>query len=262
VAAVVAREANGEPDDGGAALMADAMKRANAFAAELKSVFGDDLVSVVLYGSAARGQYRDGVSDLNVLVLLRGTGAATLRRGSALARRWAGERNPPPMILGEEEWRRSADVFPIEYSDIRDAHRVLLGIDPFAGIEVHAEDLRRQCEREIKGKHIQLREQFMLAAEQPAELGTLLVKSFPTFLVLFRTVLRLSGDAVPRDPEETVRATAARAGFDPAPLLEISRARSGRGELRPAADSPVVTGYLDAVERVARYVDRLAGHSA
>ncbi len=237
--------------------MSDAMERANAFSAELKEAFGDDLVSVVLYGSAARGEYREGVSDLNVLVLLRGTGAASLRRGSSLARRWVAERNPPPMILGEEEWHRSADVFPIEYSDIRDAHLVLAGTDPVQGIEVHTEDLRRQCEREIKGKHIQLREHFMLAAGEPAELGTLLVKSFPTFLVLFRTVLRLAGDPVPRDPEETVRATAARVGFDPAPLLEIWRARAGGGKLTPVADSPVVAGYLDAVERVAVWVDRL-----
>ncbi|HEX8361059.1 MAG TPA: hypothetical protein VF613_13185, partial [Longimicrobium sp.] len=142
-------------------------------------------------------------------------------------------------------------------SDIRDAHRVLHGADPFLGIEVHSEDLRRQCEREIRGKHIQLREHFMLAADDPARLGELLVKSFPTFLVLFRTVLRLAGDAVPRDPEETVRATAERVGFTAEPLLAISRARTGGAPLRPAPDSPVVTGYLDAVEQVSRYVDRL-----
>jgi predicted nucleotidyltransferase len=252
----VAREANGEPDEG-AVLMADSIQRADAFAEELKRAYGGDLVSVVLYGSAARGEYREGVSDLNVLVLLRGTGPEALRRGSALARKWVGERNPPPMILGEEEWRRSADVFPIEYSDIRDAHRVLHGADPFLGIEVHAEDLRRQCEREIRGKHIQLREHFMLAADEPERLGELLVKSFPTFLVLFRTVLRLAGDAVPRDPEETVRATAQRVGFTAEPLLAISRARSGGAPLRPAPDAAVVTGYLEAVERVSRYVDRL-----
>jgi predicted nucleotidyltransferase len=234
----VAREANGEPDDG-AVLMADSIQRADAFAEELKRAYGGDLVSVVLYGSAARGEYREGVSDLNVLVLLRGTGPEALRRGSALARKWVG------------------DVFPIEYSDIRDAHRVLHGADPFLGIEVHAEDLRRQCEREIRGKHIQLREHFMLAADDPERLGELLVKSFPTFLVLFRTVLRLAGDAVPRDPEETVRATAQRVGFTAEPLLAICRARSGGAPLRPAPDAAVVTGYLEAVERVSRYVDRL-----
>jgi hypothetical protein len=238
--------------------MADAMERAHAFAAELKGIYGDDLVSVVLYGSAARGEYREGVSDLNVLVLLRENGPASLRRATGLARRWAAEGNPPPLILAEEEWRRSADVFPIEYSDMRDAHRVLLGDDPFRGIEVHRGDLRRQCEREIKGKHIQLREHFLVSADDPAMLGQLLVKSFPTFLVLFRTVLRLGGDAVPRDPEETVRATAARVGFAPEPLLEICRARSERAELRPAADAPLVTAYLEAVERTSRHVDRLA----
>lgn len=242
--------------------MGKEMQRAEAFARDLETTYGAELVSAVLYGSAARGEYREGVSDLNLLVLLRDTGPAALRRGSALARRWASEGNPPPMMLGHEEWMRSADVFPIEYSDIRDAHVVLKGSDPFGGITVNADDLRRQCERELKGKHIQLREHFLMTADDPERLGRLLVKSFSTFLVLFRTVLRLVDEEPPRDPAETVRRTAARVGFDAEPLLEIVRARAAGGVLKPAADAPVVTGYLEAVERVARYVDRIRAGAA
>jgi hypothetical protein len=73
---------------------------------------------------------------------------------------------------------------------------------------------------------------------------------------MFRTVLRLSGQDGVRDPEAVVSATAARVGFDPAPLLAIARARSGGPKLDVRPDSPVVTGYLDAVAEVVRYVDR------
>jgi predicted nucleotidyltransferase len=236
--------------------MGKEIERAERFARELSAAYGDALVSAVLYGSAARGEYREGISDLNVLVLLTDTRPVTLRAGSKLARAWVAERNPPPLMLSQEEWRASADVFPIELSDIRDAHRVLVGADPFAAITIRPEDLRLQCEHELKGKQIQLRERYLLSADQPAELEQLLLKSFPTFLVLFRTVLRLSGGDASRDPEAVVRRVAEHVGFDAAPLLEVNRARGG-AKLDARADSPVVVGYLDAVEAVVHYVDRL-----
>lgn len=231
--------------------------RAEELARELERIYRDELVSVVLYGSAARGEYVAGISDLNVLVLLRDTGPATLRRASALAREWVGEGNPPPLVMGVEEWRRSADVFPIELSDIRDAHRVLHGADPFVGIVIDPADLRHQCEHELKGKHIQLRERYLFTSGEPEELGMVLKRSLSTFLVLFRAVLRLLGEEGVREPEAVIRRTGERAGFDPAPLLEILRARRDGGDFRPAADSAVVTGYLDAVAHVVDFVDRL-----
>lgn len=237
--------------------MGKEIERAEKLARDLEAAYGAALVSVVLYGSAARGDFRPGVSDLNVLVLLTDTRPSTLRHGSALARAWVSEGNQPPLVLSEAEWRASADVFPIEYSDIRDAHRVLHGADPFGGITIDLADLRHQCEHELKGKHIQLRERYLLASGDPAELRELLVRSFSTFLVLFRTVLRLAGGDAPRDPEAVIRQAAAQAGFDPAPLLAVHAARGG-AKLDARPESPVVTGYLDAVEKVVEWVDRLS----
>ena len=233
-------------------------EKAERLAADLQKAYGDDLVSAVLYGSAARGEYHEGISDLNVLVLLRSTDAASLRRSSELARAWAAGGNPPPMVLGADEWRRSADVFPIEMSDIRDAHRVLLGADPFVGVEIDPRDLRLQAENELKGKYVQLRQGYLLAAGQPEELGNLVKRSLSTFLVLFRAVLRLAGDhASARDPEEVIRRTALHVGFDAAPLVEVLAARRRGEKMRPRGDAPEVVAYLDAVGRVVEWVDRL-----
>lgn len=232
------------------------MERARNFAADLGKAYGDALASVVLYGSAARGEYREGVSDLNVLVLLRDTSPAVLRRGGALARAWAQAKNPPPLFFGVGELRDSADVFPMELADMRDAHVLLHGDDPFVGLELDPRDLRLQLERELKGAWIRLRTRYVALGPDPGELEPVLVKSLSTFLVMFRTVLRLAGDGGTREPEAVIENTARLVGFDPAPLLEIHRARDGRAKLDARPEGPVATGYLQAVAKVVEYVDR------
>lgn len=230
---------------------------AGEFAKRLRAVLGDNLAAAILYGSAARGQYQSGVSDLNVLVLLHQLDLATLTQCAEPARLWAEAGNPPPLLLSMDEWRRSADVFAIEYTDMEEAHQLLFGSDPFAEVQVRPEHLRLQCERELKSKLIQLREHLLLAGASPEALSQLLQRSLSTFLVLFRALLRLAGEQVPRAHAEVVRVTAARAEFSAEPLLAILRARTGEAALSPRLDDEVVSGYLAAVGQVVRWVDRL-----
>jgi predicted nucleotidyltransferase len=236
--------------------MGKELERARDFARDLATAYGEALVTVALYGSAARGEYREGTSDLNLLVLLQDTEPRTLRRGAALARAWAAEKNPPPLMMSAREFQESADVFPIELADMRDAHLLLHGPDPFASLEIRPADLRLELERELKSGWLRLRARYLTQAGDALQFEPVLLKSLSTFLVMFRTVLRLAGGAPERDPEAVVRATAALVGFDPAPLLEIVRARAGAAKLDVLPDAPVVTGYLEAVARVVEYVDR------
>jgi len=55
---------------------------------------------------------------------------------------WTKGGHPAPLILTEREWRESADAFPIEYEDMRDAHRLLAGRDPWPGVRVERDHVR------------------------------------------------------------------------------------------------------------------------
>ena len=239
--------------------MGEELRIAGDFAQELANAFGGALHSVILYGSAARDEYREGLSDLNLLVILRQVDAASLRRASPLARRWVETGNPPPLIIGRSELLRSLDTFPIEYAEIREAHRVLEGENVVAELRIDPEHLRLQCEHELKGKRIQLRERYLLMADDSDALGELLVRSISTFLVLFRTVLRLAGKQAAGSPEQIVRATAEEVGFDPKALLAILRARAERSALRSAPEDELVLGYLAAIDHTVQWVD---GHGS
>jgi predicted nucleotidyltransferase len=236
--------------------MAEARRKdVERFADRLEGALGGNLVAAVLYGSAARGTYVKGRSDLNVLVILRDASAEALRPGTAVLADWTKAGEPAPLIFSEAEWRASADVFPIEVEDMREAHRLLRGTDVFGGLKTSRADLRQELEREVRGKLLRLRTEYAAAAPSGKALARLLLGSASTFLTLFRAALRLAGRVPPREPGPLVRAAAEIAGMDAAAFDWVVGRLEGRA--MPALDpfDPVAVRYVDAIERLARFVD-------
>src|SRR5689334_907953 len=107
---------------------------------QLRSAYGTALQAVVLYGSAAAGEHIPKKSDYNVLVIVDALDANRLAAASAVSRAWAEAGNPAPLTLTTSEWRSSSDIFPMEYADILERHKVLYGNPPFGGISVDLKD--------------------------------------------------------------------------------------------------------------------------
>ncbi len=225
------------------------------FARELERTLGENLVSVAQFGEAVRGGLRDDRPQLDLLVILRDAGPAALRPvGRALAQ-WVKAGNSPPLIFSERGWRDSVDVFPIEIEDMREAHRVLCGSDPFDGLSTSASDLRQELEREIRGKLLQLRAEFAAAEADGRALSELLAASAKTFFILFRAVLRTRGETPPGDPAALVQATAEAARIDPDAFDWVLRKLTGGKAPGLEAFDPIGVRYVEAVEQLAHYVD-------
>lgn len=225
---------------------------------QLRKAYGDGLRSVVLYGSAAGGEHIPDRSDHNVLVIADALPLERLRAAAATARAWAEAGNTPMMTLTTAEWRRSADVFPMEYADILERHRVLHGDPPFEGIVVRPEDLRHQLEFEARGKLLHLRQQALAAGRDGRRELALLEASLSAVLVLLRAVLRLDGARPPADNDVLVRDVAGRAGLDEAPLLAVLRHVRGKPRLTADDAGATLAGYISGVERLVAYVDQHA----
>ena len=100
----------------------------------LQQACGENLVSIVLYGSAAREDFHEQFSDVNVLVVLQHLQPSSFAPISAVLRWWSHEEKlRPPMIMTLEELRESADVFAIELLDIQRSHKTLFGQDVVDG---------------------------------------------------------------------------------------------------------------------------------
>jgi len=210
------------------------------FADQVASALGPRLVSLLLYGSAAR-EHGAGSGEqigMNTLLIVDKTDAELFARLQSPVRAWMNAKHPPPLILTEREWRDSADAFPIEYEDIRAGHRILAGRDPWPGVRIERAHVRRQLEHELMGKLVHLRQAYAAEWNRPRRLAEIVAGTRAGFLTMLRAVLRLAGRPVPPAPDALVREASGLIGF------------SAEGLTEPAA-------YLDAVTRTAEYVNRM-----
>jgi len=227
------------------------------FARRVETALGENLVSLLLFGSAARGTQVEGRSDVNLLLIVKDASVATLHAATPVVAEWSRGGQPPPLIFSDAEWRASTDVFPIEMEDMRDAHRVLAGRDPFEGIATRRSDLRVELEHEVRGKVLRLRTEYAAAAADGKALGRLLVHSAGTFFVLFRALLRLTGGVPPAGHDALVRETAAAANLDAAAFDWVLAAIDGRNPPALGAFDPIAGRYVDAMEKLADAIDRM-----
>lgn len=162
----------------------------STFIQSLKEIYSEDLLSVILYGSAASGEFVNKHSNLNILVILKSTELSFLKRASKTVRR---SKNLTPLFLTKEYILSSTDVFPIEFLDIQENYIVLYGQDVLKEIHIDLKNLRFQCEQELKIKLLNLKHLYLSLNSQPANLKEPLLKSVTSILHILRNVLRLKG---------------------------------------------------------------------
>jgi predicted nucleotidyltransferase len=223
---------------------------------DLKEAMGDRLRSIVLYGSAARGDFQKATSDFNLLVVLDDLEPSTLDDLSPVITGWVRKKQPFPRFFTPELINDSTDVFPIEFLEIRTHHVNLFGPDPVEGIVVQTDRLRLWCERELREKMMRLREGYMDSNGKSRVVKRLLIESYSIFLAIFRGCLHLLGGEIPAHNEEVVQAFCARAELDHAPFETVLRLRGGE-KMEVDAVALFSRYYVELTKAVQR-IDRFA----
>ncbi|MEO5936092.1 MAG: hypothetical protein ABIP81_02665 [Terriglobales bacterium] len=226
------------------------------FVAKLKGVAGANLDSVVLYGSAAAGDYQQGFSDFNVLCLVHKLDAGALAALRPAIAWWREKGQPNPMVFTREELQRSADVFAIELLDIKARHKVLSGADHFAALTVPMELHRVEVERELRINVIRLRELYLAAGTDPKKHLTLMEESLSSFATLFRHSLIALGQPAPENKRDIFSAIGSHLGFSSAPFVAVLEAREDKRKEASLNVAETFRGFLEGVTRVADEVDR------
>jgi len=225
---------------------------------DLRTTHGDNLASIVLYGSAAAGDQTDMHSDYNLLIALNRITPADLRDSQAPMREWQRLGHPLAVYFTVEELSDAADVFPIEFHQMANARIVLYGKDPFEFVQLSDQNLRHQTEYELRSKLIQLRRLYIPASVSIEKLTDLMSESLASFAALFRAVLMLHQREAPVAKVDCVRATAELLRLDPLPFEKIFEFRTKDSLPRSEAEAnDIFAAYLEQIEQVVEAVDSL-----
>lgn len=222
----------------------------------LKVAAPDNVKTVVLYGSAATGEFLAGHSDLNVLCLVERAGSAELQDLHPVAEWWAQAGNPAPLIFTIEELHRSADVFAIELFDMKLRHRILLGEDFLATFEVPMAFHRLQVERELRTDWLRLRQAILAAPQKKKVHLGIMLSSVSAFCALFRHALVALGQPMPESKRQAVDALAHLTGGEPTAFHAILDLREGKRKENQLDIEATLHTYLEFVEIVTNEVDR------
>src|SRR5713226_10527992 len=139
-------------------------KLLSEFIEKIRAAAGANLVSVILYGSGAEGEFHCEYSDLNLLCVLRDASFASLSKIADVVEWWRGKKHHPPLVLTLSELKASADTFSIELVDMQQRHRVLYGEDVLSHLKIPMTLHRSQLEYELREKLFLLRQHLVLAA--------------------------------------------------------------------------------------------------
>ena len=227
------------------------------FVGDVQGLYGGDLVAIFLYGSAAAGEHVPGRSDINIVVVLRQLTPALLRNAASHLRRWHRQGFATPLFFDPESLHDSLDVFPIEFLDMQERHRTLLGPDLFAGLHIERRNLRLQCEQELRGKLMKLRQSYVESAYAPADLERVLMAAASSIVVLARTLLRLGGGDPGGGSDTVLEKTQACFAVSTTALRQACQLKRGHIRLAGSGLEALYREVLEEVQGLVRVVDGL-----
>jgi hypothetical protein len=226
-------------------------------AARLGEAIPKQLKSVMLYGSAAAGDFVPGASNYNLLILLEPVTAVELDAIAPTILAWGGAGHPAPLVFTPDGFMSSTDAFPIELLDIQQSRRVLWGPDLLAEMRVQPNHLRLQVERELTGKLLSLRGRYLLTEGKPEAKLELMTRGLSTILVLFRAALRLYQSDVPAKKLDALHALKRHIDFDVEPFQRLFDMKKSTVE-SPGAPHVSFNSYIGAIETVVNAVNLLS----
>lgn len=225
---------------------------------QLARALGEDFVGALLYGSAAREDWEEGTSDINLMIVSR---RAQLQQCAAITRALRKAQRTLPLhaeIITPQDLQRSADVFPLKFLDIQRNHLVLVGDDPLEGVEIAWDHLRLRVEQELKGVMFTLRRHYLIYEQQPDQLVRTMSEQLSAFLIGLGALMFLrDGQWWLSGKEAIARAVPESFGIDEGVLESLLALKRRELELDAEELQVLYGAFMVVAEEVADIVDRL-----
>ena len=229
--------------------------RVKDYVEKFVTLHGENIISVVVYGSVASGNFVSKVSDINIAAVLKHLDFADLKKSLHLIKEGRAHKITAPLMLTQAYIENSADVFPVEFLDLRDQHILLYGEDVLSRLNVDDRHLKLFCEEQIKGKLLRLRQAYLEVGLNTKGKEALLKDSLHSLVPIFRNLLRLVQKPAPSSKEDLLKAIGQEFGVQGDVLVAIYRDRINDEKISGQDVDGFIEKYILVLEKLAAKVD-------
>lgn len=219
-----------------------------AFLEAAKAALGADLVSVVLYGSAAEGRMR-ATSDVNLILVLKKFEPSSIERLRQPLRSANAAVKLDVMFLLESEIGLAAESFAVKFADIARRRRVIFGADPFAEVKVPRGALIIRLKQVLFNLILRLRSQYAARGLREEQLSLAVADAAAPLRAAAASLLELEGKPASSPKEALERFASSDDGDWSADLSRLSEAREQRA-LAPGAAGPAMLRLLELARKL------------
>ncbi len=232
-----------------------AAERIRPFFEEVLSGYREKIHSIHVTGTAITDDFNLKRSDVNSVFVLNKMDLKFLELLAPLGKKYGRHRVAAPLIMTEEYIKGSLDVFPIEFLNFRLIHKTVYGEDVFKDIEIDRNDLRHQCERELKSKLIWLRQGYISSQGDRKLLTEGFVSSISAYIPLFRGMITLLGKEPPTRQADVVRSLSEATGINTDVFAKVLGDKNKKVKHSIDELNTIFENYYAATEALVRIAD-------
>ena len=231
-------------------------KAAETFLENTRKAFGEDLISVILYGPAARGE-KSKEPYIHFMVVVRDNTPSELVRCAPFIKKWQKKLITIPLFLNPGYIQKSLDTFPLEFLEMSLSYHVVYGEDVLANLEFNMDDIRSQCEREVKGKLLYLRAEYLSLRGNSKGLMDLLNRTLNTFRLLFSGALYLKKHEIPTKTEAVLDAVIDEYDLDDVQFKKLKAAAKGEIKMGDNEADTLFDRYVEELDKLSQAIDSM-----
>ena len=213
---------------------------------ELKNIFAENLVSVFKYGE-----------DSHIIAVFGKLEASDLKKAFPAIKKWKKTKKPLPIVMSEDEWCGSADIYPIEYTIIRNSYEILHGKDIVNCLDVKKSDLRLKCEYEIKNILVRIREIYLGNSDNPQFMVKILEESFGNLIRILKAMSCLFDMPVSGSNEEIIRRLTEKIDFNGEVFVEILSAKAAKKKFSSDEIEGIIQSAINGINALYGFINSL-----
>ena len=232
-------------------------KVTSEFLESIQEAFGENVLSVILYGPAARNETAK-IPYINFLVVVTDNTPSELARCSPLVKKWRKQLITTPLFLDSKYIQRSLDTFPLEFLDISSAYLVLHGDNFLEDLVFKASEVRNQCERELKGKLLHLRAEYLNLREDKKGLIDLVDRSLSTFRLIFTGALFLKNIEIPAKMDTLLSIVTDEYNLDTSLFKKLRSIVKGEVKVDENETDKLFDLYVEELDKLSNAIDKMS----